>query len=173
MDASQKTCPMCCLPILEKARKCPHCQHYLSRTALLFHNPAFMALYATIPMLALMIVFSTIFDPGENYEQYQDQIQVSNSRIEFGQVQSGPTVVVFADIQNKSSVPWKNLEFHLEFSDSTGHLADVGQKEMYSFHVPPGETYPVKLSFRREFPESAYSAVKIRVLTAKDSRARF
>ena len=138
----------------------------------MFH-PGFAVLFFSLPTIAMMIVFSSIFDPGENYETYKDQIVVTDSRIAFGDTQSGATVAVIGTIKNNSKVSWKEIQFHVDFLDAAGKREDVGQKQEYSVNLPASETTSFKVSFHREFPETNYVKPVVLVVGAKDTRARW
>jgi hypothetical protein len=112
-------------------------------------------------------------DQGEDFQIYAGQIQVTQSEVSFGDSRNGPTVAVIGTVTNASSIPWKQVVFHADFSGVAGNRADVGQREEHSFYLPAGEALPFKVSFRREFPESNYVNHSIRVLNAKDARARW
>jgi hypothetical protein len=169
---AQKTCPMCCSEIPEVARKCPHCQHFQSRAALLFH-PATAAFIVIIPMAISLIIFATMFDPGEEFAPYSNQIAVTNTHIAFGETKSGATIAVLGEIRNDSPVPWNDINLHAHFKDPSGRTIDVATEDKYSFHLPAHSTSQFKLSFRREFPETNYAQHTVRVLFAKDSRSRW
>ena len=124
-------------------------------------------------MAAMLIVFATIFETGQNYETYKDQIHITDSQIALGDTKSGATVAVIGTITNASRVSWKEVQFHVDFLDATGKRVDVGEREDYSFRLPAGETSSFKLSFRREFPETNYLKPVVRVVAAKDIRARW
>jgi hypothetical protein len=67
---AKKKCKMCCLEMPEQARKCPHCHHFQRRWTMLMFHPGFAVLVCSLPLVAMMIVLSTFFDPGENYATY-------------------------------------------------------------------------------------------------------
>jgi hypothetical protein len=173
IDVVKKTCRMCCMDIPKEARKCPYCHHFQNRLPMIMYHPAFAVLFACLPMAAMLIVFATIFDRGENYEGYKDQIVIQDSQVVFGDTKSGAAVAVLGTIKNTSSVPWKEIHFHADFLDAEGKRADVGEKEEYSLSLPPNATSSFKVSFRREFPETNYVKHTIRVVAAKDARARW
>jgi ribosomal protein L40E len=173
IDVVKKTCRMCWMDIPKEARKCPYCHHFQNRLSMILYHPAFAVLFACLPMAAMLIVFATIFDRGENYEGYKDQIVIQDSQIVFGDTKSAATVAVLGMIKNTSPVPWKEIQFHADFLDAEGRRADVGEKEEYSLYLPPSATSSFKVSFRREFPETNYVKHTIRVVAAKDARARW
>jgi hypothetical protein len=175
MDAAlaQKSCKMCCMEIPKEARKCPHCHHFQNRMSNLMFHPGFAVLLFSLPLVVMMIVFSSIFDRGEKYETYKDQILISDSRITFGDTKSGSTVAVIGTIKNTSKVSWKEIQFHVDFLNAAGGREDVGEKDDYGFRLPASETSSFKVSFRREFPESNYVKAVVRIVGAKDERANF
>ena len=170
---AKKTCKMCCTEIPQQARKCPYGHHFQHRWTMVIFHPAFAVCFTFLPFAAMIFVFARILDRGENYETYRDQIHVSGSQIAFGDTQSGATVAVIGTITNASRVSWKEIQFHVDFFDAAGKRADVGEREDYSFRLPAGETTSFKISFRREFPEANYVTPAVRVVGAKDVRARW
>src|SRR5438105_77923 len=175
MDATiaRKTCKMCWMEIPQQARKCPHCHHFQSRWSMVMFHPAFAVCFACLPLAVMMILFANMFDTGEKYETYKDQIVITDSQIAFGDTKSGATVAVVGTIKNSSRVSWKEIQFHVEFLDAAGKRADVGAREDYSFRLPAGETSSFKVSFRREFTETNYVKALVRIVGAKDVRARW
>ena len=126
-----------------------------------------------LPFLAMAILMARLFDKGEDYQEYKDQIVITESQMAFGESKSGDTVGVIGTITNNSAVPWKEILFNVEFTDAAGKRVDVGQKEEYHFHLPPHDSLGFKVSFRREYPATNYVRHKVRVATAKDARASF
>ena len=155
------------------ARKCPHCHQFQNRLSLVMYHPAFAVLMSTIPMAVMLVFFATVFKRGEDFQTYQSQIQVTESELAFGDTKSGGTIAVMGSMTNPSPVPWKEIQFHVDFFDEEGRRIDVGQKEEYSLYVPAKAATSFKVSFRREFPETNYVKHAVRVLTAKDARARW
>ena len=164
---------MCCSEIPAAARKCPHCQHFQSRAALLLFHPATAVLLVCFPIFASLFVFASMFDRGEDFATYTGQIIVTNTHVAFGETKNGATVAVLGEIQNTSPVPWKEINLHAHFTDAAGRTMDVATEEKYSFHLPAQSTSQFKLSFRREFPETNYAQHTVRVLSAKDARSRW
>ncbi|SRR5258706_4091301 len=138
----------------------------------MFH-PGFAVLFGSLPIAAMLIVFATIFDTGENYEIYKDQIVIADTQIAIGDTKSGATVAVIGTIKNTGRVSWKEIQFHVDFLDVAGKRVDVGEREDYNFRLPAGETSSFKVSFRREFPETNYVKPVVRIVGAKDVRARW
>ena len=129
---------------------------------------------ACLPLITLWIVFARAFDRGEDYQEYKDQIVITESQSVFGETKSGgATVGVIGTIRNNSVVPWEDIRFHVDFFDSNGKRVDVAQKEQYQFYLAPKEAASFKISFSREYPESNYVKHSIRVATAKDARTKW
>jgi hypothetical protein len=172
-DLAKKTCKMCCMEIPKGARKCPHCHHFQNRLSTVMFHPGFAVLFLCLPIAGILIFFATVFDAGENYESYKDQIIITNSELAFGDTKSSATVAVMGTIKNTSPVPWKEIQFHVDFFDGQGRRADVGEREDYNFRLPANGISSFKVSFRREFPETNYVKHAVRVVSAKDARARW
>jgi hypothetical protein len=172
-DVVKKTCKMCRMEIPKESRKCPYCQHFQNRVAMLLYHPGFMALFVMIPFAAMFVVFTSMMDRGQDFETYRDQIAVTTNQIVFGDRKSGATVDVIGTIQNTSPVPWKDVYFHADFFDAAGKPADVGAVENYEYYLPASETASFKVSFAREFPETNYVKAVVRVVSAKDARSRW
>lgn len=124
-------------------------------------------------MFLVWAIFAQILDQGEEYQDYKDQIAVTESQIAFGEFKSGDTVGVMGVVTNNSVVPWKDVLFHVNFTDAAGKRVDVGQKEEYDFQLPAHDSLSFKISFRREYPASNYVKHTVRVANAKDARARW
>jgi hypothetical protein len=161
------------MEIPKAARKCPYCQHFQSRLSMVVLHPAFAVLFVCIPMLAFFSLFAKLFDRGEDYEEYKDQIVIAESNPTFGDSKNGRTVGVIGTIKNNSPIPWKDIRFHVEFFDADGRRIDAAQKEQYEFYLPPRESLSFKVSFAREYPETNYVKHSVRVVAAKDARVKW
>jgi len=121
----------------------------------------------------MLIAFSVLFGKGEEYETYKNQITITETHLAFGETKSAKTVDVIGTIKNTSPVPWKEIQFHVDFFNEAGKRVDVGHKEQYSFYLPANGTSSFKVSFPMEFSETNYAKSVITVSTAKDARARW
>ena len=140
---------------------------------MILYHPALHIVAALVPMLAMFFIIESMFDTGEKYEHYKDQIAVTDSHIVFGDTKSGSTVAVIGTITNTSQVSWKEVQFHVDFLEAGGKRMDVGEREEYSFRLPARESISFKVSFRREFPETNYAKAHVHVVGGKDERARW
>jgi hypothetical protein len=172
-DTTKKSCKMCRMEIPREARKCPFCHHFQTRLHTVLFHPAFMVLLFSLIVATMLASFASVFDTGANFEMYKDQIVVTESQVAFGDTQSGATVAVLGTIRNNSRISWKDVQFHVDFMDATGKRVDVGERQDGSFHLLAGESSTFKVSFHREFPESNYVKHSVRVVSAKDARARW
>lgn len=161
---------MCCMEIPKNALKCPYCQHFQNRTTMFLHHPAFAVLGACLPMLAMLIGFSIIFDKGKSYEAYKNQITITETQLVFGETKSSKTVDVIGIIKNTSPISWKEIHFHVDFLNEMGKRIDVADEEKYDFYLPANGTSSFKVSYRMEFPRTNYVKPVIYVSTAKDAR---
>src|SRR5260221_9373320 len=106
-NLAKKTCKICCMEIPKAARKCPYCHHFQNRLSMLMFHPLFAVLFGSIPLAIMLIIFTTIFETGKDYDGYRDQIVVTDSQLVFGDTKSGPTVAVIGTIKNTSPISWK------------------------------------------------------------------
>ena len=136
-------------------------------------NPATAVLVVSLMAIGLLLIRLTAFDTGEEYESYSDQIVSTDSQVAFGDTRSGATVAVIGTIQNRSPVPWKGIHFHVDFFDAQGSRTDVGEREEYAVRLPSNSSTSFKVSFRREFPQTNYVKHTVRVISAKDARAKW
>ena len=173
-----KTCKMCCMQIPVAARKCPYCLHWQYKLSMITFHPAFALATVTILPFAILLflylaIFKPLFDSGEDFGLYAEQIKVMESRIAFGESNSAPVVTVLGTMKNESGIDWTEVQFQVDFLNSEGNMVDAGQQREYFYVLPAGEESSFKVSFRREFPESRYASHRIRVIYAKDAKATF
>ncbi len=170
-----KTCKTCYSEIDSRAKKCPHCHTWQS--ILSFNHPLIAVFVALVPAVLFISIFpvfmSKMFDPGRDFQLYRDQIEVVQSEIKFGEDNCGPTVVVLGTVRNHSDVTWSDVQFEALFFDKDMKIVDAGQDKKYSSVFPLKGESAFVLSFRRQFPQEQYAHHKVRVLWAKDARARF
>jgi len=157
---------MCRSDIADGAKRCPYCR---SVQNWLF-NPFVLATALLLLYLIIILMFGTmfhdIFDEGEPFENYKDALVISESKLEFGERNCGPTIVVVGTIQNQSDVNWQGISLQVNCYNSENELFDTEQD--YAFLVPAGATIPFKVSFVREFPEAEYVRHEVTAVHAKD-----
>ena len=168
-EAEPKTCPLCCEPVRPMARKCPHCQHYLNKWVLAAYHP----LIATSPILVLfagsIFWLASVLHRGEDFASYRSQIHVTDTQMKFGETSKEATVAVVGNIQNDSSIPWKDVRLEVQFFDSTNKPMDA--KTAYTTDIPAHDHAAFKFSQRREFPQEEYHSFVVRALIARDARS--
>ena len=173
-EITSKTCKMCYKEIDSRAKKCPYCQHWQSKISMIVWHPAFAVFLIMIPYLivfsSVRLIFKSMFDQGEDFTPYRNQIIINKSEPKFGETSHGPTVVVMGEIKNISNLSWKDVQLEVRFYDKDNNLIDTDQKEKYSFVVPANDISTFKVSIPREFPEEQYASCKVRILSAQDSR---
>ena len=140
---------------------------------MLRHNPAFAVALMSIPLVACLFAFANIFDEGENFETFKDQIAITESQLAFGETKTSDTVVVLGAVENQSATPWKEVVFQVEFFDPAGKRIDTDQKRGYTLTVPAKAKIPFKVSIQREFPKDQYAKHSVTIISAKDARARW
>jgi hypothetical protein len=177
-DSATKTCKMCFMAIPVQAKKCPHCHHYQYRLSAIMFHPVFGALVVGVPMLVLLgplqsFFWKDLFGNGEDYQRYSSQIQITDSKMAFGETKTGATVTVIGTLRNSSPIPWKDIRYQVDFQDANGRRVDTGQQEPYGYFLPATNSLSFKVSFRREFPESNYVHHTIQIVSAKDGRTRW
>ena len=116
---------------------------------------------------------SNVFDEGKSFEPYKGQIVITESEMVFGETKTTDTVAVLGTVRNGSAVPWKEVVFQVEFWNAAGKRIDTDQKREYTLTVPASESVPFKVSIRREFPKEEYAKHSVRIVAAKDARARW
>ena len=173
MTDTTKTCGMCFMQIPAQARKCPYCLQFQNKMSMITFHPAFGVLLAVIPMALVLTVFQRMFDAGEDYQTYAGQVQITESKLAFGEDEDGGTVVVMGTIQNNSPIPWKEILFQVDFRDAAGARSDTGQRPGPLYYLPPNSSLSFKVSFRRQFTVTNYVGHTISVVSAKDGRTRW
>lgn len=173
-EITSKICKMCYKEIDSRAKKCPYCQHWQYKISMVVFHPAFGVFIVLIPFLLVYIfvglMFKGMFDKGEDFTPYRNQITINESELKFGETSCGPTVVAMGIMTNNSSLSWEDVQLEVRFYDKENELIDTDQKNKYSFVVPANDISTFKVSIPREFPEEQYASCKVRILSAKDSR---
>jgi hypothetical protein len=154
------------------AKKCPYCHHWQRWFS--FANPPIIGLLIFVPILGLYAFMMEIaFKPFRQWEQFpkhSNQVRIVESKMDFGEDQCGPAVIVVGTVENRSPVHWKDVRFQVDFLNPKGEFFDTGQQEIHTWRLPAGEAIYFKVSFRRQFPEKDYANHKVRVVSAVDSR---
>jgi hypothetical protein len=156
------------------AKKCPYCQYFQKPLSAMLSCPAtgiflFLIIFCGLGRYYL----PGMFYKSESYTNYVGQVQVVESKIQFGEGQCGPTVVVLGKAHNVSPLGWKSVVFHVDIFDAEGNPVDMAQEEKYSYIIPSGKTQSFKVTFPRQFPLEKYAKHEISVVSAKDAKSMF
>ena len=166
-----KLCKMCYKEIPGRAKKCPYCRHWQSKLSMLVWSPVLPVIFFTIAYVGIAFMFENMFDKGEDFTPFRNQITITKSELKFGEKKSGDTVAVIGTMANSSPVPWKDVQIEVRFYGSDGNLIDAEQQKDYPFEVPANDTAAFKVSTLREFPKEQYVKYDVTIISAKDARA--
>lgn len=175
MDTTdKKQCKMCCMEIPAGAKKCPYCQYFQKTFAILWFHPAVWAVILLLVFVGIADYFAgTMFHRGESYAKHVGQVSVLEPKMQFGENQHGPTVIILGKARNDSPLGWKEVVFHVDFFDADGNLVDMTQEKKYSYIIPAGKTQSFKVSFQRQFPAEKYVKYEISIISAQEEGTLF
>lgn len=172
-ESQAKICKMCGMGIPVMAKKCPYCHHWQRWLSL--QNPSFLIPLIFIPLMILYgILMQTLLGrmvrEWEPFQKHSQEVRLIEHKMEFGEDQCGPAVIIVGKVKNGTQVDWKDVRFQVDFFDPKGQLFDTGQQEAYTYRLSAGQECPFKVSFRRQFPEKEYAKHSVRIISAVDSR---
>jgi hypothetical protein len=140
------------------------------------NHPAALAIFVVpvlVPFVLLGIMYRSMFQQGERFALYKDQIEILQSEVRFGERESGPTVSVIGKLKNNSDVDWTDIRIEVQFFDGEGNLIDAKHHCEFSMILAAGQTAGFKVPSVREFPQQQYASHKVTITHAKDRTARF
>lgn len=170
-----KTCHMCFEEIDARARKCPHCA---TGQGWLFTTIGQMTLGLLPVGAALIIVLLTAYplvryltDKGEDFEQYRDKVQVTDTSMFFTEDDEGQRMVrVVGLLRNDTDVTWRLGDVEVLFLNAEGKLIDAGR--VWSvWAIYPRSERAFEAMERIEEPEDQYVSCRVRILGARDADA--
>ncbi len=162
-----KTCKTCFSEIDERAKKCPNCQSWQSKTRAISNNPAFSLIMFLIVMFGISSYFQSGLTQKIAFADYADKITITESRIEFGGSSCGETVAIIGKLKNESEIEWRDITYEITFLDKNNSVLDTGQEHKYSFVLPANEEVPFKVSMKKEFGTEKYKNYKVRLVSAR------
>ncbi|MFA5239186.1 MAG: hypothetical protein WC476_05690 [Phycisphaerae bacterium] len=168
-----KKCRLCKKEIAADAKKCPYCKSFQNWLC----SPSVIITAGLLTYLLFMFMFSfmfagilsDIYNEGEILAAHPDALEITESKLTFGEKECGPTVVILGKIHNKSKINWNSIHFEVNCYNSKGELIDTAQDDDYSFTAPAETSVSFKASFVREFPEADYKTHEVKVVYAKDA----
>lgn len=173
---SGKVCGICYQEIHEKARRCPFCLHWQSKSAFVRHSPTVAFLVVLGAFFVVQTIFASRLAAGlkgpEHYTVYRDQLKVTESRLLFGQSNEGPVVFVVGKIKNTSDVEWEYVRISAEFRDREGKLIDVVAEPLHIWGVMPHGEVAFKVRGPADLPAESYASYDVVVASAEDASRR-
>ncbi len=168
-----KKCRMCKKEIAADAKKCPHCrsfQNWLCSTSVLITAGLFSYLLVMLIFgFTFAGILSNILHEGVAFADHLDALEISESKLTFGQKDCGPTVVILGKVRNKSKINWESIHFEVNCYNSKNELVDTAQEYDYGLIDPAGTSVSFKVSFIREFPETDYVTHEVKIVHAEDA----
>ena len=174
-EIETKICKACYKDIDCRAKKCPYCHHTQSFFAVISLRPGILIAFAGVCAVyfVLVLLSTEMFDKGEAYPNYKDQVKVARAELKFGENTHGPTVSIIGTVKNYCFVSWEDIHFEVQFFDKEGNLTDSGDVKKYSMVIPANSERSFKVSLQREFPESEYVTYKASITHAEDVSGAF
>ena len=164
---NMKNCKTCFNEINDKANRCPYCTQWQSLSRLIIASPAFW--FASIILAGYSVI---IFSPSaplsyEDFLDYREQINLSNTKIEFGKNGCKDVVAILGEVNNMTNLNLKDLHFDVSFYDTQNNFTDAFDVELSPFLLPASSVKEFKVSSEKEFPNEKYAKHKIKVSWAK------
>lgn len=176
-DETTKPCRMCCQPIPERARKCPHCHHLQTATQAFFHNPGAQVLMgagvALLGLVIFVVVMSNVFDHrGREFSDFKSSLKVVDTSTAFSTTKQQDVVVVVGAIENGSDVSWTWPQIEVVFKDASGKVTDAHQVQGPRLVLRKDRT-AFSVTVPRLFPEDKYVSHEVKLLDASEARRGF
>lgn len=172
-----KICRQCAMEIPDQARKCPYCRSWQSwRTLLRYDQQLHMLLPLVLWLLLAVILGAVIMQHFLAKMTMHDftpatlqQVQVSGTRIVFGEGATGPSVVLLGTMTNHTARTICDPGVHVEYQDARGRVFDVGERDVRVTLFPNVPT-TFKLSLRQEFPATDYATATVTITSVANTR---
>jgi len=176
MSETKKTklCRTCYEEIDERARRCPHCLAWQTTRAFLFGSqflwlPVLVLAAWFMPVLMARALVGPFFRSG-TYVVYDGQIEVTESRMLFGDTKDGPVVFVVGRLKNNSDIGWDDIELQAQFFDESHALVNVEAESHYGRHIMPRGESAFKVRGPADLPRERYARYAVMVTGAVDAR---
>ena len=146
---NQKTCKVCYQSININAKRCPYCRHWQYKWATIFYHPIMAVLPIVLVFILMPVLISHLFSQGKDFERYKNQIQITQSKLNFGEVEGCPKLIILGTLKNNSNVAWKEIQLEVRFYGKEGKLFDTGQTNEFIYILQPNSEAPFKISLKR------------------------
>ena len=163
-----KTCRTCYSVIESRARACPECGYLQCDWPTVVRQPAAYGFLLLVVGCGLLGEFQPQLDTEG--VPYDEQIEVLESELRFGELEGMSTVAVVGRMRNKSDVDWKAITFRVSFFDDEQTAVDAQYETDDWFVLASKDSSAFKLSFPRELSKERYVSHNVRITRAKSER---
>ena len=171
---NEKLCIACGQPILESAKKCPHCRSWQYRMYTgWFHPGTWIALIVVFGGMMLIPMGSILYDMSHKRSSEfhaSESLSVVESKVHYGVEKDTPYVSCIGTIRNHTDTAWEDLHFQVRFFDSAGQLIDTLSDSDYSLVAQPRSEATFRVRGRADKAADQYVTHKVEVTWAKDAR---
>jgi hypothetical protein len=116
--------------------------------------------------------FERLFNPRPFYSEMPNSLGVLDSRMNWVETTNGPRLYVTGILTNRSSIPWKEVEFECRFFDTNGLMADAAHAWGH-LTILSNDDSAFRVSVTPSRIAAEYHAMKISVTTARNAQAAF
>lgn len=171
MPGASSICPYCRQPLDPGARKCPHCHQWQGGSMWVPYIPSFVFLVVFVTFMSLTIhgLYQDDLDEA-SFEQYRDGVVLLDTKTHYRKEEGRcPLITTLGHIENRTDIPWDDLEIEVRYFDATGDLVDTGSETLY-ITVPADDNATFKVSSCASREEAAYATHTARIRMASDAR---
>ena len=167
-------CLYCKSPIAWDARKCPSCGCWQSKWGNGAASPGSQLVSAVCLAIVLGGLVWLIYGAHSVDDRVQDPVaalEVVESDWSLVQGSRGVYVSVVGRLRNSASMTWRDVYFHAEFSDDSGHLVDVISDRHWDLVVPAQGETSFRIYAPAGSPEESYSSLDVVIRDASSGRS--
>jgi hypothetical protein len=171
-------CRFCKEEISKEAKRCPHCQSWLTRWGLDLNNPKAAFFFFSILFFILMPLLIIFMFYSEDYIQVSNRksevastvLKITESSLHTFKCGDSECIVILGTIDNRSNSSWGYICFHVGLFDSDGQLIDTFSDYNYDIVVPSNSSTAFRVSRTAIRDLSKYSKHRISIRWASKMR---
>jgi hypothetical protein len=170
-ESVEKPCPYCLKPVLNGARKCPHCQAWLSRSVWSVLSGFGALIYIPLVLFLSYYFFMRPLDrPREDFAAHLDEVRITETLVDIRPSSGSNYIYVLGRIRNDSPVKWENPYFEVHCFDADGKLIDTYSTYESGMILVPDTDHAFRLSFTPHQPIEKYKDYKVFLRDARDAK---
>lgn len=160
-------CRYCLEPVLQNAKRCPHCTQWLTR----WRSPLIQSLFLYVLSVAIFgpLYFQTFQSPAD-FADHKNDLKVVESTFSYSPGSSTGFIACIGTLRNDGSITWEDPQIEVQYFNSAGDRIDAFTNSAYALRIRPQQQVAFRVSGHAARSRDQYVTHRVTIRNADEDR---